>query len=480
MIEEIPKSTVYALGAVGIACIIAFSFWKWRTAVKIAFVAVLFEGAIRKWVLPQASELVYFLKDIFLIGAYLRFFLFPEQSLRFMRVKAPIIAFIVSSALICLFAINPNINSAIVALYGLKIYLFYVPLAFLMPYLFRSEEECIRQASFYMLFAIPICLLGVAQFFSPAFSVLNTSDMAGGVENVIQFAGSGGTARARISGTFSFITNFGSFLQIFTVLGLACLSAKEARFRWIIVFVILPLLVANAMMSGSRAAVAIQIISIMAFIFGSFFMRIGTAKNAAFISIMAFCIIGAVLVNAFSEAVDAFETRTRTTDEGPLERLSMIWTPLPDAYERAGLTGLGIGLTHPASEAVRRVLNQPEPIKPVFVYDAELPQVIMELGALGFIIWYGMRLMAFLGTMKNFFECPPRPIRSFLFAALLVHGMGLVVSVVLNHTFHFYYWALYGLSLMPGRYSTAFVRRTNRPSNAATTSQLPVRSSHRP
>jgi hypothetical protein len=42
-----------------------------------------FEGALRKWVLPQASEMIYFLKDVVLIGAYLNFYAFsvPKDKL---------------------------------------------------------------------------------------------------------------------------------------------------------------------------------------------------------------------------------------------------------------------------------------------------------------------------------------------------------------------------------------------------------------
>lgn len=39
---------------VGLACL------DWRRAVKAALVLVIIEGGIRKWVLPEASDTIYF------------------------------------------------------------------------------------------------------------------------------------------------------------------------------------------------------------------------------------------------------------------------------------------------------------------------------------------------------------------------------------------------------------------------------------
>src|SRR6266508_4662666 len=46
----------------------------WRGAVAVALVLAVFEGAIRKWLLPDSQEAVYFAKDALLMGAYVGFF----------------------------------------------------------------------------------------------------------------------------------------------------------------------------------------------------------------------------------------------------------------------------------------------------------------------------------------------------------------------------------------------------------------------
>lgn len=62
------------IALLAVAGIFLFSFSNWRRAVNIAFFLIVIEGALRKWVLPQASELIYFLKDFVLLGAYVKYY----------------------------------------------------------------------------------------------------------------------------------------------------------------------------------------------------------------------------------------------------------------------------------------------------------------------------------------------------------------------------------------------------------------------
>ncbi|PSO73397.1 MAG: hypothetical protein BRC37_09705, partial [Cyanobacteria bacterium QH_3_48_40] len=62
------------VGLLGSAVIIYLGSLNWRRSVKAALVIVIIEGALRKWAFPQLSELIFFLKDFVLIGAYLSYF----------------------------------------------------------------------------------------------------------------------------------------------------------------------------------------------------------------------------------------------------------------------------------------------------------------------------------------------------------------------------------------------------------------------
>src|SRR5206468_9375936 len=64
-----------ALGAVLGAALFTLGMRRWREAIPAALLIAVFEGAVRKWVLPDYGQLIYFAKDILLLGAYAGFFL---------------------------------------------------------------------------------------------------------------------------------------------------------------------------------------------------------------------------------------------------------------------------------------------------------------------------------------------------------------------------------------------------------------------
>ncbi|MFZ4767012.1 MAG: hypothetical protein ACOYMN_18830, partial [Roseimicrobium sp.] len=217
-IQRLSTDTLMAIGAVGGIVIVALSYAQWRLAVKAAFIILLFEGAIRKWVFPQGQELVYFLKDGVLLGAYIRFYLSPDALVKSWKIRAPMAGIALLSAIPAFSALNPNIGSPILALYGVKIYLYYIPLAFMMPYLFRSQQELIKQLTWYALLATPICLLGIAQFAAPGSSLLNVYAATGSDTEATTF---GFGEKVRITGTFSYLTGHTTFVIFFVGLHIA-------------------------------------------------------------------------------------------------------------------------------------------------------------------------------------------------------------------------------------------------------------------
>jgi len=50
-------------------------------------------------------------------------------------------------------------------------------------------------------------------------------------------------------------------------------------------------------------------------------------------------------------------------------------------------------MTHPAVDKLRGVLHLPMPRRMAPVYDSEIAQVFVEVGLLGFLAWYGLRLL---------------------------------------------------------------------------------------
>ncbi|MCB1228033.1 MAG: hypothetical protein KDK99_19665 [Verrucomicrobiales bacterium] len=469
---RLPLSTLLIIGGAVAFVIIAWSYSHWRAAVKVAFVAVLLEGAIRKWILPQGQEMVYFLKDIFLVGAYLKFYLAPDPDIRAYRLKVPATILSICAVLVCFSALNPNINSGILSLYGIKIYFMYLPLTFMMPYLFRTEQEMTRQLTWYALLAIPICILGIIQWQSGKFSMMNTFAGDAGDEIITEHGatGFGFGDKARITGTFSYITGHATFVIFFSTLCLVLLSLKETRFKWAIIGVCLPLLAGNALMNGSRASLVTLAFVGFGMLLASTTGRIGSSKHFTVVLMTGALAAIMGIGYLFTEAWTYWETRFEFSGDNLKTRIiDHPYFAITNALEDGGGFGYGIGTAHPATDAIRKKLNLGSPDEAVPVYDNELGQVLVELGIVGFCAWYLMRFVLVLLAWNSFLQSPPGPVRAMSLVGVLITGPFLLMSVVYNHTANFFIFALAGFALIPLLEPTVQRRHAaagNRPSNS--------------
>lgn len=449
---KLPLQTLLYIGAAAATIIIMWSFNKWRLAVKAALVIALLEGALRKWVFPGGQELIYFLKDVFLVGAYIRFFLAPDLDVRATKLRAPYMLVILSCMFLMPATLNANIGSALLAAYGLKIYVFYIPLMFMMPYLFRTQEEMVRQMTWYALLAIPICLLGILQWRSGASSIWNVyADQQAMDQTGATTFGFG--ERVRVTGTFSYITGHTTFVIFFATLTVALLSLKEVRWKWLLMLVSLPLLAGNAMMGGSRASLFTIGLVVAGFAVASMSGKIGSNKNYTAMLVGGLAVCAAGTLYFFGEALNHWTLRYQggqAAGETVAYRVfQMPVDAIKKSFKEAAFNGYGIGATHPAPEAIRNKLRIPAPRRKAPVFDTELGQVLAELGVFGWAGWYFMRVALIFVLIGSYRRCPPGPIKPFILAAALISVPFLALSVVLNHTANILLWSLIGFGMIP-------------------------------
>jgi hypothetical protein len=446
---QIPLQTLMYIGAAASSVIILWSFNKWRLAVKAALVIALIEGALRKWVFPGGQELIYFLKDVFLIGAYMRFFLAPDLDVRATKLRAPYTMVILSCMFLMPATLNSNIGSVLLAAYGLKIYVFYIPLMFMIPYLFRTQEEMVRQMTWYALLAIPICLLGILQWRSGAGSIWNVyADQQAMDQSGATTFGFGD--RVRVTGTFSYITGHTTFVIFFATLTVALLSLKEAKWKWLMMALSLPLLAGNAMMGGSRASLFTIGMIVAGFALASISGKIGSNKNYTAMLVAGLSVCAAGTLYFFGEALNHWQTRYQVAGDSVSDRIiGMPLEAVKKSFNEAAFNGYGIGATHPAPEAIRRKLRIPPPKRKAPVFDTEVGQVLAELGIFGWMGWYFMRVALIVTLFGAYWKCPPGPVRPLILAAALISIPYLLLSVVLNHTANILLWSLMGFGMIP-------------------------------
>src|SRR5262245_38829018 len=130
-------SALFAATFATIAVLLGVKYW--RFSLFSVFVLMVFEGALRKWVLPSAQAQIYLIKDILLIGVYLGFIVEGRRSTLAGHDAGPIkLVIMIAFMFGCIEVLNPNSPSFLIGLNGLKAYFLYIPIAFILPYAIQS------------------------------------------------------------------------------------------------------------------------------------------------------------------------------------------------------------------------------------------------------------------------------------------------------------------------------------------------------
>jgi hypothetical protein len=432
----------------GAVILLVISSWNWRRAVKTALVLAVIEGAIRKWVLPQASDLVYFLKDIILLGAYARYFIYEHKSKRAVALPGLKILLWVAMILIGLQVFNIRLASAAVGMFGFKAYLLYVPLCFMLQDVFRSTEELQSFLKWYLLLVIPVGALGALQFFSPPNSPINTY-VAGEEADIATFGGPDDIVRARITGTFSYISGYTAYLTVCQALLFSLLAVKLNKVWMAILMGGQALLMGNMFMTGSRGPVFSGVIVFAGFLIFNQLARAREVRKALTMLLLTGVVCGVASVYWFNDALDAFWQRVTTSDSASERMTSSFVEPLLFLSDPEVL-GYGAGATHPGGAGLRARFGLTEPSVAPPEAENETVRVMLELGVFGFLVWYALKLYLILALWRTRVRTRNPFLKNLALAAFLVHSILFTGATVLNHTAHVYFWFMAGfIFLMP-------------------------------
>src|SRR5262249_11073850 len=421
----------------------------WRQALFGVFVLVVFEGALRKWAFPSAQAQIYLVKDAILLAVYLGFALDARRNQPVLRDVTSIkvvllLAFIFS----CFEVLNPNSPSILVGLMGLKAYFLYVPIAFILPYAFKSREHLFLMIWRYLVLAIPVALFGLIQVAAGPDSFLNTyvSHTEGG-PGLAYF---GHENITRTSGTFSYISGYAAFLTFVAFLAIGYNLANGWRIKNNIVPILALSLVVGAMFTtGSRAPVYTLIATSPVILLLAASGRLLPTRTAVRLCLLL-PIVAFVALNLSSRAVDAFTQRANEASDNTAYRLlwpvdQTIW-----ALSEGPALGMGIGTTHPSAFTITgtgeaRWLGD-------LLTEGELPQVTVELGLIGLILIYLPRFLI-IGLALRWARSFKAPAYRALGIVLTTHLTVVAISgqIVFNTTAGLYYWGAVGLLLFAMR-----------------------------
>jgi hypothetical protein len=217
-----------------------------RTLLWIYLGLLLFEGALRKWIVPSLDTPLLVVRDPLVVWIYFQAW---KNRLSFHNAFfAPNLVLAVATASLALIFGSGNV---LITLYGLRTDYLQIPLIFLIPQIL-NRDDVIAMGRFLLYMSIPFAVLVVIQFRSPPDSWLNRGAMATHYGTV------------RPSGTFSFVAGLASFFSLASAfLFLGYVQARTYKI-WLLAPVTFAILIASAC-SGSRLClVSIGMVAVIA------------------------------------------------------------------------------------------------------------------------------------------------------------------------------------------------------------------------
>lgn len=433
---------------------------NWEFGIRALLVVVIIEGAVRKWFLPSASELVYFYKDVLmvvvLIGYYKQRGKSPFLINRHLRIVSLTLSLFATYAVAAV--IIPGGPHLLIGLLGLKAYCLYIPLAFMVPRTFDTKEKVTNFLKWYSLIVLPVAAIGAMQFLdSNQNSSLNRyvamGETSGKPADIAIFAGSSGDYYVRVTSTFSYVSGLSTYLPVMfaLLLGLTSLYSMRHMSRWVrsLYYVALGAAVVTSLMTGSRASVlAIAVIAVVFYCFASTRNLFRRLQHIAIVGMLVYVAI----TTLFPQAYDAFYTRAF----GGEERVNEGYSRMSGAFDfpakeasYAGAFGYGIGLTQNAVPTLIKKLNMKIADNPIpMFYEGEPGRVMLELGLIGYSLYSLLRvvLLFTLCRICMMIRDPESKTLAIAILAALIFPLVLGGAVV-SHTQNVYQWFLIGMLL---------------------------------
>src|SRR5437867_5961771 len=220
-----------------------------RQLLWVFFWLLLFEGALRKWVVPRWSDPLLVIRDpvVALIYFYaIRGRVFPRNG---WTLALAVLGFLcLATTFLQLWQYVPPLKVCLVVGFGFRANFFQLPLIFIMATVLRPSD--VKKFGWWTLVVlVPMTLLMVAQFRAPPEAFVNRTT-GGGTETMMSALG-----KVRTSGTFSFVIGVVAFYALATAyLIWAALRKDVYKMRLLIPAGVA--LVIGISVSGSRSVVA--------------------------------------------------------------------------------------------------------------------------------------------------------------------------------------------------------------------------------
>jgi len=218
-----------------------------KILIWIYFWLLIFEGALRKWVVPALSDPLLIVRDPVVLLIYfqaIRGGFFPQHWLVKTMIGLGAFTFVWG----CMHIYGGSYLDLIVSAYGVRTFFLHLPLIFIMGHVF-TRDDVLKMGKWILLLSIPMAALMAMQYKVSPTHFLNRSTTGDEGGQLLAALG-----HVRPPGTFSFITGPAVFYPLVTVFLVMGIMHPRIYRKWLIIAAA----VATALVlpvSGSRSLV---------------------------------------------------------------------------------------------------------------------------------------------------------------------------------------------------------------------------------
>ncbi|MEO5769884.1 MAG: O-antigen ligase family protein [Polyangia bacterium] len=350
--------------------------------------AICFEGLGRTILLQVPSLVFYLAKDVVLLAAFVFIGVKPDVVALVKSLYGKFSVFLGLSVIWTVLQVfNPEQPSFLLGALGLRSYWVWWLAPVLIASALRGSDQRNRAAVVLGAFAIFIALYATLQFAAPPEAEINSYALYDG-EAIMKTAYVFATGRTRVSGTFSYLSGFADFAVAAPVMLLSVGLDAKLHTR-VITIAGAVLLASTVAMAGSRNGIILCSVGLVVLLFRSGFIR----SRTGWWTLVAIALAAAFSFYRAEEAVEGMVGRFEGDDTSDrIERELRILPPLALARSPYPLFGLGTGMQQNA----RFQFGVPT----MYGLEEEPPRLLVELGAIGFLLFWTARLGILIGLVR--------------------------------------------------------------------------------
>lgn len=275
-----------------------------KIAIWLYFFFWIFEGALRKWVLPSLATPLLIVREPVVIYIIIR-----AIYLKVSFTNGFVVCAFITTLLSLVITLTFGHGNLFVGIYGARIMLLHFPLIFIIGAVF-TKEDIIKMGQVLLGVNIAMALIVYLQFISPQSAFIN---IGLGGEGSAGFSGAMGYFRP--SGTFSFITGLASFYIMVSVFVFYFWLSKENISKILLISSTLALIFALPLTVSRTAVGGVALVGFFAFIGSTTGVKsIIKLLITVFIIFILFFILQKT-TSVFSIGTEVFMSRVDTASE---------------------------------------------------------------------------------------------------------------------------------------------------------------------